>query len=184
MKITNILVLFAVVLLNGCNAQTTKNLTEITARDLIRDYVHTKKVTPTISFDLKALLLKATNIQASTPSTGPGINAMLKRMIDHKYIVQTLHGCTFSPEFMKFIVLESTPPAPGRNIVIGSYEIGEVTRLVLNTETRAEATFTLKTLPNEVAHVLSDNSVTVVENSAGAEFAKKPDGSWFVDSLK
>lgn len=90
----------------------------------------------------------------------------------------TLYDYAFSPEFMK-LVIGSNP----MSVVIGSYETGEVTHLALSIETRAEATFAWQSTPNEIARVLLGEDAVSGKGAGTAEFAKKPDGSWFVDSV-
>jgi hypothetical protein len=93
MKTVNTLfVLILPVLTNGCAA--TKNLTESTARDLVRDYVRTQKLAPMISLNPTVLLQRGTTIDYNVlPSTGP--NGILKRMMDHKYVIQSPHVVSY-----------------------------------------------------------------------------------------
>lgn len=295
MKTASVIFLSTItVLTNGCAA--TKNLTEGTARDLIRDYARTQKLAPVISLNPAVLLQRGTKIDynALLP-TGP--NGILRRMMDHKYLVQTSHvvsypkisgtfsyigpkdrkvirsafttidedyeyslqsvpgtnqltgtmrhiptnhknnvtgtigldnkvqlngtnrvyieeggkailrasgpGCyqcpivvtdfvgratgekitmtlydySFSPEFMK-LVTGSRP----LSVVSGSYELGDVTNLLLSTETRAEASFTYKSIPNDVARILLDEGAVTQTRSGVVRFAKKPDGTWVVET--
>lgn len=302
MKTTNMVFVFITAMLaNGCTAQTTKTLTETTARDLIRNYVRTQHLAPTISLNLGLATQQETTVDYNNyKTTGP--TGALKRMIDRKYIVQTSHvvsypkisgtfsyrvpalwmgnilrhefdiqsvaptaligpnlltitrvdsledksghvtraeqsfrnlpgnvgaigssgtgqvtfdGMVFtyveeggkailraasgvdyvggpamekitvtlynyalSPEFLKLIA-GSNPPS----VVIGTYDIGEVTDLALSIETRAEATFAWQSTPNEVARVLLGEDAVPGKGTSRVEFAKKPDGSWFVDSV-
>jgi hypothetical protein len=90
----------------------------------------------------------------------------------------TLYDYAFSPEFMTLIT-GSNPPS----VVVGSYQAGEVTKLALTIETRAQATFAWQSTPNEVARVLLGDGAVAGKGAGRVEFAKKPDGSWFVDSV-
>lgn len=77
----------------------------------------------------------------------------------------TTYDCAFSPEVR----------ISSGQILYGRYEVGEVSNLLLNGETRAEASFGWRVSLNKLGSLMLGQQPT---GSGTAAFAKKPDGTW------
>jgi len=90
--------LFAAVLalLTGCGSTSTKNLTEDSARNLIRGYIRDQKQTFTVQLTAVLPEMKRTSrdYTSSSTSESAGLDAVLKRLLDHKLVAQ--HSNTVS----------------------------------------------------------------------------------------
>jgi len=83
----------------------------------------------------------------------------------------------FSPETMRQIEKTSA----GSHLAGGEYEVGEVTDLRLVTETAAVARFSWHVSLNSFGQIISSGKEP--SGNGGVSFAKKPDGTWFVDEV-
>lgn len=95
-------------------------------------------------------------------------------------VTVTWYSYAWSPQFEA--QLQGSDNA--RYLVLGGYGVGDVTNLRLDTDTRASANFSWKVLLNSNGKVLY--GVNPVPGQAGtgtALFAKKPDQTWFLESV-
>ncbi|MGP8248175.1 MAG: hypothetical protein ACLQVN_27150 [Bryobacteraceae bacterium] len=86
---------------------------------------------------------------------------------------------SFSPEMQKRVL------GQGQQAYVsgGSFEIGEVSGLRLLGETEATAAFAWHAAMNDLGRALLGDEAKPAGTGA-ATFAKKPDGTWFIDSVR
>lgn len=84
-----------------------------------------------------------------------------------------LYSYTFSPRVT----------VAGHTVSAGRYEVGQVSDLILATETRATGNFAWIAKLDQLGEILLDGLATP-SGSGTAQFAKKPDGNWVVTNLR
>jgi hypothetical protein len=91
---------------------------------------------------------------------------------------------SFSPEFQKRISMRPASSFSPQQASVsgGGFEIGEVSGLRLMTDTEASAAFGWHVALNDVGHALLGDDAKPT-GTGSATFAKKPDGTWFVDHM-
>ncbi len=84
-----LLAVIVALLTGGCSSTSTKNLTEDSARNLIRGYIHDQKQDFTVQLTAVLPTMRRTvQDYASFSDAGVGLNAVLKRLLEHKLVVQ------------------------------------------------------------------------------------------------
>jgi hypothetical protein len=106
-------------------------------------------------------------------SWGDGL--LYTAVVSGRKIAVTRYQYAFSPELQS-----ASAQRPGY-FAVGRFQVGAVSGLQLITETRASAQFVWTASVNKLGEIMGAQSQS---NGAGtAEFAKKPDGTWFLSAL-
>jgi hypothetical protein len=130
-----LLAVVVAMLTGGCGSTSTKNLTEDSARNLIQGYIHDQKQTYVVQLTavLPAMRRTAQDYTSFSASGGAGLDAVLKRLLDRKLIVQHSDVISYrkiSGTFSHrdnlngggYQTFEYTiRPVPGSNELIGSW---------------------------------------------------------------
>jgi hypothetical protein len=113
-KTANTVAVLAIAMLtNGCAGTAAKTLTERTARDLIRNYLHDQKLAPQFSLrEVQDSMGKGKFLDYSAMSANPPISIDWRSLIEQKLVTQTVrttggktvYDYAFSEEFQKKVI--------------------------------------------------------------------------------